>query len=72
MNDAAIQILNSPLLIPVIIWAGVWKGIALWHAARNKQLAWYVVILILNTLGILEIIYLLFFRKKEQSTKEKS
>ncbi|MEG3069987.1 MAG: DUF5652 family protein [Candidatus Syntrophopropionicum ammoniitolerans] len=42
----------------------VWKGIALWYTARNSQLVWYIALLIVNTLGILEIIYLLFFRRK--------
>ena len=51
-------------LIPLIVWSIIWKGIALWKSARNNQLAWFVVMLVLNTAGILEIIYLLFFQKK--------
>lgn len=50
------------------IWELIWKGLALWRAGRNKQVAWFVVMLILNTAGILEIIYLLFFSKKPQKT----
>jgi hypothetical protein len=49
------------------IWSLVWKGFALWHAARNHQRVWYIALLILNTLGILEIIYLLFFRKNKNN-----
>lgn len=52
-------------LIPLMIWAAIWKGIALWKCGRNNQLAWFIVLLVLNTAGILEIIYLLFFQKKE-------
>ncbi|MDD2443858.1 MAG: DUF5652 family protein [Desulfotomaculaceae bacterium] len=68
MNNA-LQILqpNNPLFYLVITWAVIWKGIALWHAARNKQLAWYIALLIVNTVGILEIVYLIFFRKKGQN-----
>lgn len=51
-------------LIPLIIWSVIWKGLALWKSARHNQLAWFVVMLVLNTAGILEIIYLLFFQKK--------
>lgn len=51
-------------LIPLIIWELVWKGIALWKAGRNNQIVWFIVILILNTVGILPIIYLIFFQKK--------
>lgn len=46
------------------IWSIVWKGIALWHASKNEQKSWYVVILILNTLGLLPIIYLIWFKPK--------
>lgn len=43
------------------------KAFALWHAARNKQVFWFVALLVLNTLGILELVYLLAFRKDKQS-----
>jgi len=52
------------LIIPLGVWTMVWKGIALWHAARNNQLGWFVALLVINTLGILEIVYLLAFRPK--------
>jgi len=56
---------NSPIFYLLLIWALIWKGIALWRSARNNQLAWFVALLIVNTLGILEIIYLLIFRKNK-------
>lgn len=56
---------NSPIFYVLIAWAVIWKGIALWYAARGRQLAWYIALLIINTVGILEIIYLIFFRKKD-------
>jgi hypothetical protein len=67
MNEV-MQILqtDSPLFYLLIAWAVVWKGIALWHAARNRQLVWYIALLIVNTVGILEIIYLVFFRRKSK------
>lgn len=45
----------------------VWKAIALWKSGRNNQLVWFVCLFIFNTAGILSIIYLLFFQKKEVS-----
>lgn len=51
-------------LIPLIIWELTWKGIALWKCGRNSQLKWFIAIFILNTAGILPIIYLKFFQKK--------
>ena len=52
------------LLGVLIIWSLVWKGIALWKAARNSHKAWFVIMLIVNTVGILEIIYIYGFAKK--------
>ena len=47
----------------VVLWDIVLKMIALWRAARNKHLVWFIVIAILNTVGILPLIYL--FTHKE-------
>ena len=52
------------LLALLVVWSLVWKGIALWKAARNNHTAWYVIMLIVNTAGILEIIYIYGFAKK--------
>ncbi|MDX9913747.1 MAG: DUF5652 family protein [Candidatus Moranbacteria bacterium] len=53
-------------LIPLLIWELVWKGIALWKAAKNNQLNWFTALLILNTVGILPIIYIQFFQKNKE------
>lgn len=42
------------------------KGIALWKAGTKKQLRWFICMFIFNTAGLLPIIYLIFFQKKEQ------
>lgn len=52
-----------------VLWTLIWKGIALWKAARNGQSVWYVIMLIVNTVGILEIIYILFFSKPKQQNQ---
>jgi methionyl-tRNA synthetase len=41
------------------------KGFALWTAAQNNNKGWFVALLFLNTLGILEILYLLVFSKRK-------
>jgi hypothetical protein len=53
----------GPLILVVVLWSIAWKGLALWHAARRGQYWWFVVMLIVNTAGILEIIYLFFVIK---------
>jgi len=52
------------LIALIILWTLPWKGVALWRAARNRSIAWFVVIFLLNTLGVLEIIYIFFFSRK--------
>ena len=53
------------VLAVIAIWTLVWKGLALWHAGRNNQKVWFVILLIVNTVGILEILYLAFGRKNK-------
>ena len=52
-----------PLIVPLVVWSLIWKGLALWHASRRGEAVWFIVLLVVNTLGILEIIYLFFFAK---------
>jgi hypothetical protein len=63
MNVLTLPIFNTVLPL-VLIWELIWKGIALWKSARQEQKIWFVAILLLNTLGLLPIIYLLFWQKK--------
>ena len=54
-----------PLLLGIIlIWSLVWKGFALWKAGRLNQPIWFVALLVINTAGILEILYLFVFSEK--------
>jgi len=46
------------LVLALAVWSLFWKGLALWHAARRKQPWWFVALLVVNTVGVLEIIYL--------------
>ncbi len=55
------------IIIVISIWSLVWKGFALWKAAKNDDKVWYVVLLILNTIGILEILYIYVFSKRKPS-----
>lgn len=54
------------LFVLVAIWSIIWKGLALWRAARNNQMAWFIVLLVVNTIGILDILYIAFFQKKHK------
>ncbi|MDE2099833.1 MAG: hypothetical protein KGL39_21450 [Patescibacteria group bacterium] len=62
--------LGVPGLTPVmifilILWVLPWKGVALWKAARKNDLWWFIVLLVLNTVGILEILYIFVFSERK-------
>lgn len=52
-------------LTTLVLWTLVWKGLALWKAARRNDKIWFVVLLFLNTLGLLEILYIFVFSRRE-------
>ncbi|MEM3018290.1 MAG: DUF5652 family protein [Candidatus Bathyarchaeia archaeon] len=58
--------MNPYVLIPLVTWSIAVKGIALWYSARASQKAWFVAVLVLNTIGILELAYIFLFRRKTQ------
>jgi len=63
---------NILALIAVIclfltIWEIIWKGFALWKAARNNDIAWFICIMAINTAGILPIVYILLNRNKNKA-----
>lgn len=61
---------NQAMLMIVMIWALVWKGLALWQSGRRNQKIWFAALLIINTLGILEILYIFVFSKIKIETKK--
>lgn len=61
---------NSLLFLALYVWSLLWKGLALWRAAKGKQRNWFVVLLVLNTVGILEIVFLFKFAEKKLSFAE--
>ncbi|MEK7195237.1 MAG: DUF5652 family protein [Patescibacteria group bacterium] len=60
---------NKLLLVLLAVWTLPWKGYSLWKAARLGDKVWFVVLLVINTVGILEIIYIFFVSKKREPVK---
>ncbi len=60
---------NWHILLLIILWTLPWKGYALWKSARANEQGWFIALLVVNTLGILEILYIFFFSKKEVPDK---
>jgi hypothetical protein len=65
------QLLNSQatLLILLLLWSLPWKAVALWKAARRGEKIWFIVLLVVNTLALLEILYIFIFSKRTQRVK---
>jgi hypothetical protein len=67
MEQLGLQPLTATIVLLVavfVLWDMVWKAIGLWKSARNSQLGWFIAIMVLNTIGILPIVYILWFQKK--------
>ena len=58
------------ILAVIGIWSLVWKGLALWKSARKTHKIWFIVLLIVNTIGILEILYIFIFSKLGKRNKK--
>lgn len=51
------------IFLVMILWDLMWKGMGLWKAARNEEKYWFIAILIINSLGIVPILYIYVFQK---------
>lgn len=54
---------NWWVMILLAAWILPWKGVALWQASKRNEKVWFIVLLVVNTVAILEIIYLFFVVK---------
>lgn len=65
LNNALKFVFGNPYLSAIFaIWVIVWRGLALWRASRNEQKYWFIALLVINLLGLPEIVYLCFFQKE--------
>jgi hypothetical protein len=58
------------ILAVLAAWELFWKGIALWKASRHNQRGWFIALLVINSAGILPILYLLMYRRQTVNHKE--
>lgn len=69
-NDYGLLGMAAGWFAVLFVWSLIWKGLALWRAARRSDKVWFVVFLIVNTLGILEIVYYFLIAKNEKIEKK--
>lgn len=61
-----------PLLLAIVLaWSLFWKGLALWKASKKDSKGWFVALLIINTIGIFEILYIFLFSEIKLDDKYK-
>lgn len=72
------QLLSIPekytwVLILAAIWSLTWKAIACWKAARKNHVFWFILLFVINTIGIFEILYIFLISEmlKEKKNKKK-
>lgn len=58
---------NLIVLLVMLLWVLPWKGYALWTASKKDHKIWFVILLVINTLSVLEIIYIFAVAKKNWS-----
>lgn len=62
---------SQTLLITLIFtWSLFWKGLALWRSAASNDKLWFVALLVVNTMGLLEIAYLFYLSKNKLKPEE--
>ncbi|MBU3926046.1 hypothetical protein KJ763_02670 [Patescibacteria group bacterium] len=61
---------NWWIILLLSLWVLPWKGVALWKSSHNNHKWWFIAMLIINSLAILEIIYIFFFSEKKTGVSE--
>lgn len=56
---------NFWIFLLIMVWVLPWKGYALWTASKLNHKVWFIVLLIINTLALLDIFYIFFIAKKK-------
>lgn len=71
-NFSGIRYGTFGLLIPFMILDLVLRGMALWKSSKKDQNIWFIALLVVNSMGILPLIYLLLNRDTKVASKKLS
>lgn len=63
---------NIGVILLIIAWTLPWKGVALWKAARLGHKKWFIALLVISSLALLEIYYIFFVARGYQVETENS
>ncbi len=60
--------LTNPTVFAILaIWSVAWKAVSLWRSARRGQRLWFGILLVINTLGILDMVYIFLVARDKKS-----
>lgn len=59
------------IIVVLALWELFWKGVALWRAAHQNQRSWFIALLLINSAGVLPIIYMLMTNFRTDAAEEK-
>lgn len=60
------------LVAAAVAWSLAWKGASLWQAARDGSKPWFATLLVTNTLGILDAVYLFGVSEARRRARDES
>lgn len=63
---------NQWIILIAVLWTIPWRGVALWRAAKNNHKWWFIALFVINTLAILEILYIFVFSKKRKDLSQET
>jgi hypothetical protein len=63
-----LNILETIIIVVLTIWSILWKCYSVWNAAKHSHKKWFIALIILNTIGILDMIYVFKVLKKDFKT----
>ncbi len=52
------------VFITIALWSVLWKMFALYRSAARGHKGWFIALFFINTVGILEILYITLFSRK--------
>lgn len=62
---------NVYLFYAIVIWSLAWKGLALWKSARRGEKYWFIALLVINIIGLFEMLYIFVITPWIDSRKNK-
>ena len=72
VNEESLRFANNEqarlfiiFLMILALWSLPWKGYALWKSARLGDKWWFIALLLVNSLAILEILYIFIWSRKK-------